>query len=145
MYEVKTENVYDDFSKNKEMFEFSNYSAKSKYCDESKALVVRKMKDEMDGVAIEEFVRLKPKICTTLVSDSSEFKKPKAVNKNFVAKISHNEYKGVLINKTCLTINRSQRKSHRIGTYEINEISLYCFDDKIHILDNGNDAFAFGL
>ena len=27
MYETKTEDVYDDFSKDKEMFDFSNYSA----------------------------------------------------------------------------------------------------------------------
>ena len=27
MYEIKTEDVYEDFSSNKEMFDFSNYSA----------------------------------------------------------------------------------------------------------------------
>ena len=30
MYEIKTEDVCKDFSKHKEMFDFSNYSAKSK-------------------------------------------------------------------------------------------------------------------
>ena len=34
MYEIQIENVYGDFSKNKEMFDFSNYSAKSKYYDD---------------------------------------------------------------------------------------------------------------
>ena len=29
MYEIKTEDVYEDFSKDKEMFDFSNYSTKS--------------------------------------------------------------------------------------------------------------------
>ena len=29
MYEIKTEDVYEDFSSNKEMFEFSNYLIKS--------------------------------------------------------------------------------------------------------------------
>ena len=28
MYEIKTRDVYEDFSKHKEMFDFSNYSAK---------------------------------------------------------------------------------------------------------------------
>ena len=28
MYEIKTRDVYEDFSKDKEMFDFSNYSAK---------------------------------------------------------------------------------------------------------------------
>ena len=31
MYETKTEDVYEDFSSNKEMLDFSNYSTKSKY------------------------------------------------------------------------------------------------------------------
>ena len=35
MYQIKTEDVYKDFSSNKEMFDFSNYSTKSKYCDNS--------------------------------------------------------------------------------------------------------------
>ena len=50
MYEVKTENVYDDFSKIKRMFDISNYSAKSNYYNDSNALVIGKMKDEMRGV-----------------------------------------------------------------------------------------------
>ena len=28
MHEIKTEDVYEDFSNDKEMFDFSNYSAK---------------------------------------------------------------------------------------------------------------------
>ena len=48
MYETKT----DDFSNNKEMFNFSNYSTKFKYYDNSKKLVVGKMKDETVGVGI---------------------------------------------------------------------------------------------
>ena len=31
MYEIKTEDVYEDFSSDKEMFGFSNYLTKSKY------------------------------------------------------------------------------------------------------------------
>ena len=59
MYEIKTEDIYENFSNNKEMFDFSNYSTKSKYYDNSNNLVIGKIKDETAGVAIEEFVRLK--------------------------------------------------------------------------------------
>ena len=31
IYEIKTEDVYKDFSSDKEIFDFSNYSTKSKY------------------------------------------------------------------------------------------------------------------
>ena len=62
MYKIKTENVYEDFSSDSEMFDFSNYSAKSKHCDDSNKLVIGKMQDETAGVAIKEFVGLKPKM-----------------------------------------------------------------------------------
>ena len=58
MYEIKTENVHKDFSSNKEMLDFSNYS--TKYHDDSNKLVIGKMKDETGGVAIEESVGLNP-------------------------------------------------------------------------------------
>ena len=56
MYEVKTEDVHEDFSNNKEIFDFTSYATKSKCSDNSNKLVVGKMKDETAGVAIEEFV-----------------------------------------------------------------------------------------
>ena len=43
------------------MFDFSNYSAKSKYSDDSNALFVDKMKDKMGGYAIAEFFGTKQK------------------------------------------------------------------------------------
>ena len=133
MYEIKTEDVYKDFSNDKEMFDFSNYSTKSKYYDNSNKLVVGKMKDETAGVVIEDFVGWKPKMCSYLVDDNSEHKKAKGVNKNIVATISHNKYKGVLLNKKCLwhSMNMIQSKDHKIETYEMSKISLSCFDDKM--------------
>ena len=44
------------------MFDFSNYSAESKYHNDSKPLVVDKMKDEMSGFFVEKFFRLQPKM-----------------------------------------------------------------------------------
>ena len=83
MYEIKTEDVYEDFTRNKKMFE-------SKYYDNSNKSVIGKMKDEAGGVAIEEFVGLKPKMYLFLV-DNSQHKKARRVNRNIVAAISHNE------------------------------------------------------
>ena len=71
-YEIKTEDVYEDFSSNKDMLDFSNYLSKSKYCDHSNKLVVEKMKDETRGDAIEEFVGLRVKMYSFLVEDNNE-------------------------------------------------------------------------
>ena len=57
MYEIKSEDVYEDFSNNKEMTDFSSYSTKLKYYGNSNRLVIGKMKDETAGVANEKFVR----------------------------------------------------------------------------------------
>ena len=63
------------------MFDFSNYSAESKYYDDSNKLVVSRMKDETGIVAIEEFVGLKPNMYLFLVDNNSEHKKAKSVKK----------------------------------------------------------------
>ena len=91
IYEIKTEDVYEDFSSDKEMFDFSNYPTESKYYDGSNKLVIGKMKDKTGGVAIEEFVGLKEKVYSFL-RENNEHKKVKGVNRNVVATISHNEY-----------------------------------------------------
>ena len=41
-------------------------------------------------------------------------------------------------------MNRIQGKNNRIGTYEIDKISLSCFDDKIYIPDNWTATLDFG-
>ena len=77
MYEIETEDAYEDFSSNKEMFDFRNYSTNSKYNDGSNKLVIGKMKDKTTGAAIEEFVRLRPKMYSFLVDENGEYKKAK--------------------------------------------------------------------
>ena len=74
-YDIKTEDVYEDFNNDKEMFDFSNYSTKSKCYDYWNKVVVGKMKDQTAGVAIEEFVGLKGKMYLYLVDDNREHKK----------------------------------------------------------------------
>ena len=103
-HEIKTEGIYEDFSNDKDMFDFSNYSSKSKYYDNSNKLAVGKIKDETVGVAIEKFVGLKPKMYSYLVDDNSAHRKAKCVNRNVAATISHRNNKDVLLNKKCFEI-----------------------------------------
>ena len=51
IYEIKIEYLYEDFSKDKGIFHFSDYSAKSIYYDDSNKLVAGKIKDETAGLA----------------------------------------------------------------------------------------------
>ena len=143
MYEIKTENVYEDFSKDRENFDLSNYSTKSKDHDDSYNLVTGNMKDETGGFPIEEFAGLLPKFYSFSINDNIAHKKAKDVNQNFVEKITHSEYKDVSLNQKCLrhSIN-IQSKNHRLETYEINKIYLTCFDDKMYILNNRYHGLA---
>ena len=56
-----------------------------------------------------------------------------------------NEFEDVLFNKKVIRhkIKRIQAKKHKIGTYEINKISLLCFDDKRYVLDDGVNTLAY--
>ena len=40
-------------------------------------------------------------------------------------------------------MKRIQSKKHKLGTYEIDKISLSCFDDKRYVLDDGIYALSY--
>ena len=59
VYEIKTEDVYEDFYKDKNLFDFSDYSQDSKFYNPVNKKVIGKMKDEFKGKIISEFVKVK--------------------------------------------------------------------------------------
>ena len=61
-YEIKSENVYEEFFKWKDLFDFSNYSKDSEFFDDTTKNVIGKMKDEYGGVIIDQFIGLKSKM-----------------------------------------------------------------------------------
>ena len=56
-----------------------------------------------------------------------------------------NEFKDILFNKKIIRhkIRRIQGKKHKMGTYEINKISLSVFDDKGFVLNDGINTLAY--
>ena len=61
-YEIKSESVYEEFFKWKDLFDFSNYLKDSIFFDETNKKVIGKMKDEFGGVVVIEFVGLESKM-----------------------------------------------------------------------------------
>ena len=61
-YEIKSEDVHEEFFKWKDLFDFSNYPKDSKFFNEANKKVIGKMKDEFGGVIVDDFVRLKSKM-----------------------------------------------------------------------------------
>ena len=40
-------------------------------------------------------------------------------------------------------MKRIQSKKHKLGTYEIDKISLSCFDSKAYVLDDGIHTLSY--
>ena len=140
-YEITSENVYEEFFKWKDWLNFSNYSKDSKFFYDTNKRVFGKMKDEYGGVIIDEFIGLKSKIYSIKKVDGSKSSTAKGVN----IALELNEFKDVLFNKKIIKhkMKRIQAKKHKIGTYEIDKISLSCFDDKRFVLDDGVHTLAY--
>ena len=58
-YDIKSEDVYEEFFQDKHLFDFSNYPKDSTFFDETNKKVIGKIKDESEGKISGEFVRLK--------------------------------------------------------------------------------------
>lgn len=106
------------------MFDFINYSERSKHYDTSNKLFAGKIKNGTGGVSIKEVARLKPEAYLLVGGGYKKvvrLRKTKSINKNFASKLRHSEYKDVLVSNKCLrqSMKRTQSKSHRILTHEI--------------------------
>ena len=99
------------------------------------------MKDEFNGVKIVEFVGLKSKMYSMIVCNDLEVNKAKGVN----LKLKHNEYVDVLFGRKVVRhkMKRIVSEKHSVGTYDLNKISLSCFDDKRYVLDDGVNTLAY--
>ena len=126
VYEIETDDVYEDLYADKNLFDFSAYPQNSKFFDSVNKKVIRKIKDEFKGKIISEFVGVKSKMHSLIILDGREIKKAKGVNKNVVKRIWHKEFVGALFNKKIMrhSIKGIQSKLHRIGTYDVCKIFL---------------------
>ena len=61
-YEIKSEDVCEEFFKQKHLFDFSSYLKDSKFFDETNKKVISKVKDKSERKIIDEFVGLKSKM-----------------------------------------------------------------------------------
>ena len=73
--------------------------------------------------------------------DGKESKTAKGVN----IATEFNEFRDTLFNKKVLRhkMRRIQSKRHKLGTYEIDKISLSCFNNKRFVLNDGIHRLAY--
>ena len=141
VYEIRND-IYEQCFKDKNLFDFSGYSKYGIYFDDSNKKVLGKMKDEFNGIKIDEFVGLKSKMYSLLAENNLEVNKAKGVN----LMLKYKEYADVLSDEKIVRhkMKRILSEKHSVGTHDINKISLSCFDDKRFILDDGINTLAYG-
>ena len=98
VYEIKSENIYEELFKQKDLFGFSNYSEDSKFFDRTNKKAIGNMKDEFWRVIATEFFGLKSKMYSIKKINDKEIDTAKGVN----IATEFNEYKDVLFNKTII-------------------------------------------
>ena len=140
-YEIKSEDVYEEFFKLKHLFHFSNYPKESKFFDEANKKVIGKMKDEFEGKIIDEFVGLKSKMYSLKNINGRKSNTTKGVN----IATEFNEFKDTLFNRKIIRhkMGRRQGKRHKMETYKIKKISLSVIDEKRIVLYDGIHMLAY--
>ena len=146
-YEIETEDVYRDFWNDNDRFDNSDYPESSPYFDNTNKKVIGKFKDEAAGIPITEFVGLRSKMYSYIKDNNKGGKTAKGIKKNIIKNnIKHQDYKNVLLENKQIhhTMKTIRSSKHLLGSYEINKVSLSCFDDKRYILNNGTESSAYG-
>ena len=143
VYESKcVDSVYDEVFRDKKLLDFSEYDRGSVYYDCVNKKVIGKMKDEMSGRVIAEFVGLRSKMYSIVTVDDEKLVRAKEVNRELM----HSEFVDVLFDKKVVRhcMKRILAKGNKIGMYDICKISLSCFDDKRYVLNDGVRSLAYG-
>ena len=146
-YEIEANDVYRDFWIDKDKFDNSDYPEGSPYFDKTNKKVIGKFKDEAAGVPICEFVGLRSKMHSCIKDSEKGGKTAKGIKKNVIKNnITHENYRDTLFNKKQMhhKMKTIRSENHQLGSYEINKVSLSCFDDKRYIHDDGITSYAYG-
>ena len=146
-YEIETEDVYRDFWNDKDKFDNSYYPENSPFYDNTNKKVIGKFKDECQSIPVAEFIGLRSKMYSYIKDNNQNNKTAKGIKKNIIKKnITHENYKNVLFNNEQMhhTMKTIRSNLHQLGSYELNKVSLSCFNDKRYIHDNGVTSYAYG-
>ena len=158
LYEIQMNDIYKDMKANSDWYDFSEYPFEHPNYDPKNKKRIAKMKDELKGMIIEEFIGLRPK-CYSILSrgsvkdnviqdmDFHHSSTSKGV-KQQVKKVHlrHQHYKDALFNLKTILVKRNIIKSekHTISTYHITKVALTVFDTKRWITEDNIHTLAYG-
>ena len=89
VFQIKTDDVYEDIYETKSFFDFIDYLRDSQFYDCVNKKVIGRMTDEVRGRIISEFVELKSNLSSLFKADNKGMEKSKGVNKSAVKSIRY--------------------------------------------------------
>ena len=150
-YWIPTEtNIYEDMRGNHEWFDFSNYPLDHPNFDSDvNNLIPGKMKDEMAGDLILEFVGLRSKMYSILNYDGGNKKTAKGVISEVKKQqITHEDFKTALYRQKQFIHKGTKilQEKHQLYTADVNKVTLSPFNDKKWITRDGDifKSYSFG-
>ena len=147
MYEIKTDNLYNDMQTDLTLYDTSNYPKDHSLFSKERSKQLGCMKDESGGRIIGEFVGLRSKMYSYAYVSGEQQKRAKGIKANVIAQeLKHDMYKECLQESASLRFNMTSIRSyqHEIYTIRQRKIGLSPYDDKRYVLENGCDTIAFG-
>ena len=133
LVDIKTKDAYKDMSEMKDEYDFSDYPKEHPLHDETNKKVIGKFKEECSGVAIAEYIGLRPKLYSIIRADEKVIKKAKGVKKYVIKKqINFDNYKNALFNKQKYThsMNMLRSMQHNIYGLKVNKTTISPLDTK---------------
>ena len=130
----------------KDSFDFSGYPKEHPCFSNDNKKVIGKMKDELNGAVMKEFVGLRAKMYS-LEFDNKSMTKAKGVKKYVIKnQIRHSDYRDCLFGcrEYLHKMNSLRSEKHIIYSMRQNKKTLSSYDDKRYILEDGISTLPYG-
>lgn len=115
--------------------------------DKTNKKVIGKSKDEASAIAISEFVGSRSMMYSHMKDNNKEGKTAKGIKKYVIKKNTHHEnYKAVPFNNKQMyhQMKTIRSNNHQLGSYELNKVSLSCFDVTERFTSDSVNSYAYG-
>ena len=150
-YEIETDDVYEDFKQNLELFDFSGYDRKHPNYSDANKKVVGKFKDEISGHIMTEFTGLRSKMYAFTTSLGETKKTAKGIKRNVIKnELTFDDYKDQIFNpevykrRVYKENTRIRSFGHESFTMTQKKAGLSGFDNKRYILDDNIHTLGHG-
>jgi hypothetical protein len=145
-YHLITDDVYRDMLEYIHLLDTINYPRDHPMYSADNMEVIGKMKDECGGKPPLEFVGLRLEMYSLFTYDKKLSKRTvKGVKNQYLVKnIMHDAYLRTLRNRTLVHAKYRLFRSHKIQTVKCCKVALCAYDDKRHVLEDGERTLTYG-